>query len=92
MLVALEPLLSPKGKGRLSKTDYTNAIARHGGSSVTFKEAYLHLHLLGGYDGTRSAATIKKAMEYAKQVIDWAARKAAHPTFEKPRHGKTRSF
>lgn len=76
VLEALDSVLAPKQKGRLSVQWYQETLGDMDRSALRhFNSAYNYLHLLMGYDGDLNAKTAIVAFEEAEYLVKWAAQK-----------------
>ena len=71
VLVALDPLHKPLGKGKRKSVDTYRDVIK-GKFMNVYNSAYNYLHLYMGYDGELSTVTKKTGFEYAKILIEWA--------------------
>ena len=73
VLVAMdEKLPPPRKKNRRNIKDYEEYLSKKNQKALhDFVEAYKHLHLFGGYDGTLIKKTIHTGIELAENIIKW---------------------
>ena len=69
----------PKPKGKRNQSVdvnfYRKNLAKINKSKLKeFNEAYFHLHLFGGYDGSLSVDISQNGISFAKSIIDWIAK------------------
>ncbi|MBI4947069.1 MAG: DUF5618 family protein [Bacteroidetes bacterium] len=73
VLVAMDTKIPqlPKGKRKTVDTYKQYLATRNRKALNDFVEAYNHLHLFGGYDGTLIRKTIHTGIQLAQNIINW---------------------